>query len=1478
MSFRVVLAVLPFLIAGSALATHPVDSLARHLLPNGEPVVGVYYYPWFGGEPYQRVGWHPEFQYDNQQRPDHIREVLRAIADHGINQASYSYWGDGSLPLYRTHMAEAERLLAEGWPLYLSPYMEPPTIQKNFASPEAQQYNIDRLTHFLSAVGRSPAFCSLGGDAFTNIYVAYDVPDETDEDFRAFLRARYGTIEKLTAAWSMLDAPEALRGTALSDELLPKRWEDVTLANAAVGTVAFADRQELRAQRLKAGWQTVIDGVKARTGLSTRYTGDNSNTILSPTRYMDALTGLGWYSFNYAMTNPTRRPKLISEVAKYTGTDFQYTIAPGYVDRQQRWPGARVEHDPFLYEYAWVKTLQSLPEGIMILTHSEWFEGSIIDVTKEYGRLPYETTELYASLYKTTYQDAFRHKREKKPVAVVFNEWATYGVNERGAGLSDVYGLIKALEGLSVDFDVIPESFLKAEELAGRRLLLVPSCGLSLHPDKELLLAEWVKSEATARIIADATPFWSSVKQDAGGKRVILAGERLGERLSKSFEAAWREGQAPSDDLQSFEKLLTAALKPAEIWAEGQRPSSSYEIARGPVLWAGNTAIVTVANTLPWAYITTRRLGNWSRDLGDSADEILPWRRESVTVTVKLPPGTGVAQILLLDSDDARLIDGPQVGGDKANAQYDPKTGLLTLRCRTKFHAVYAVVTGPVALAASGLTLHPGGQAQASIRLVNRDAQKAVEGTIELIGPPDLKARPVQVKLAAGKSANVRMALSAGPDCAVGDRTVVFKLTAAGKPAYYWYRLEVTDPALVGLKTGVVTAEPGKPRRVALTLTNVGRQEARDVQVELLGARGTVTSLPPGKDQPVALTIDVPAPAKPNTLPIELSWQAGNPPIENGITQVSGGDGVTRAREAEGLLGIEPDPATTGSQYIYFRVDKTKLPPGDYAAEAEVEYFDEEGSFLIEYDSAFGDTIEDRFRDSDRLGPSGERNWKKTVFELPRCHFAGRQNLQADLRISGHVLVRRLTLRPMTPRGRMRTEQVSLRWRCGTGEFSTMASLRLAEPASVAPPAGVPAGAEPLWVSNPYGEAVPEAPVEIPLSKLSRVPQGQALVALDHEGHSWPVLRDGERLRAVLPLDSRHPVYIAPAEDQSEDLTIRDRSTDLGFVAAQNRRFAALWDARRGGCLMSLVDMTSKHDYASPTAGACTVEYTLADRTHRISSEWGSTVKVTGQSPLYADLVATAEGPDLQVEDHWRMYSGARLLRLDRTVTFTRQLAAVDFCPLVLRLSPEYFTQVLPLGAGFQKEGGPKRGWIETWHSEGWYSIYGGEPRSPLDHLGVIVCRADSLRRVRYGFIPGEELPDTADPSSQRVSQDEMQIRLRAQADYTAGLPWLIEGFQVPADWNPPARRVYEPGDKIQVRVILAVARGCSWELARQLALLEHFGSVISTGLEPPAGGAQIGELLAPRYMYRVHTPYPSTALAVDRQPDVAPEVNRFGD
>ena len=87
----------------------------------------------------------------------------------------------------------------------------------------------------------------------------------------------------------------------------------------------------------------------------------------------------------------------------------------------------------------------------------------------------------------------------------------------------------------------------------------------------------------------------------------------------------------------ALEKLLLQLVPADAVWPEARRPSSSYELARGPVLWAGATAIVPVANTVPWGYLVEHRKVGGGLGRGHSAETTRPWRPIPTWVWVRLP-------------------------------------------------------------------------------------------------------------------------------------------------------------------------------------------------------------------------------------------------------------------------------------------------------------------------------------------------------------------------------------------------------------------------------------------------------------------------------------------------------------------------------------------------------------------------------------------------------------------------------------------------------------------------------------------------------------------------------------------------------------------------------------------------------------------------------------------------------------------------
>ncbi len=218
------------------LSTSP-QGIERYLLQNGEPIVGVYYYPWFGGPPWRHVAFRPAFEYNNVSDPDQIRWLLKTITDYGVNLVSFSYWfppEKAYLKRLKFTTEQAEKLREEGRTIFISPYMEPPTIDKRFAHEEGIRKNVDSITAYLKVTGSSPCFPELGGRKFTNIYVAYYRPTDDVERWRKFLRKRYGKVEALNEAW----------GTKFSS------FDEIGVKGIKEGTRAFVDLQRFRAEEL----------------------------------------------------------------------------------------------------------------------------------------------------------------------------------------------------------------------------------------------------------------------------------------------------------------------------------------------------------------------------------------------------------------------------------------------------------------------------------------------------------------------------------------------------------------------------------------------------------------------------------------------------------------------------------------------------------------------------------------------------------------------------------------------------------------------------------------------------------------------------------------------------------------------------------------------------------------------------------------------------------------------------------------------------------------------------------------------------------------------------------------------------------------------------------------------------------------------------------------------------------------------------
>ncbi|HEX8523185.1 MAG TPA: family 14 glycosylhydrolase [Tepidisphaeraceae bacterium] len=171
---------------------------------------------------------------------------------------------------------------------------------------------------------------------------------------------------------------------------------------------------------------------------------------------------------------------------------------------------------------------------------------------------------------------------------------------------------------------------------------------------------------------------------------------------------------------------------------------------------------------------------------------------------------------------------------------------------------------------------------------------------------------------------------------------------------------------------------------------------------------------------------DIPAPATTSTTApttrnaFTASWSVTPGAYEeDNLHLLSGGDGVNARDEIAGQPCVSVATKIKGASYLYFDVDDNLKPTGPLYA--TLQYLDQQFGILptIQYDSKNGDETLDAYQAAEdhAAAPAiGSRTWNTAVYELRNPRFANRQNLRADLRITGgKPIIRSLKISPSKP-------------------------------------------------------------------------------------------------------------------------------------------------------------------------------------------------------------------------------------------------------------------------------------------------------------------------------------------------------------------------------------------------------------------------------------------------------------------------------
>jgi hypothetical protein len=123
----------------------------------------------------------------------------------------------------------------------------------------------------------------------------------------------------------------------------------------------------------------------------------------------------------------------------------------------------------------------------------------------------------------------------------------------------------------------------------------------------------------------------------------------------------------------------------------------------------------------------------------------------------------------------------------------------------------------------------------------------------------------------------------------------------------------------------------------------------------------------------------------------------GTTNVDNGLTQMEGGDGSTTPVTIGGESARSTTAPAPGDLNMYFQADQRIVPTGDYQASVTIEYYDTgTNNWQVQYAMNGG---------SDYTGAGSVTNtntdtWKTVTFALPDAAMSAAMNNQADFRVA----------------------------------------------------------------------------------------------------------------------------------------------------------------------------------------------------------------------------------------------------------------------------------------------------------------------------------------------------------------------------------------------------------------------------------------------------------------------------------------------
>jgi hypothetical protein len=486
--------------------------------------------------------------YDSRTYADNLHS-LRTAAEWGMTHHFMDYWspdwtGEDGEMREKTVMRAAESLRGAGYDIWMSYYQD----GKNFDVTDFTRNVSEKrdVYQWLRDFSRSPVWPRLGQRPIQLVYGrnGSPVPTTDHEAYRAWLRQRYPDLAALNQDW----------GTSFAS------FDDIRVNPTARGPERAA-AIEFICESWRRNWAALDDLVKQEFGLPGMAA--SFDVGYGPYRnfgYLGLTRALcGPHSYGGIFADPTAQDTeryIQAQVAKHYDSVFFDHFKNYYHDWCIRVPGFAYLPDPYTFDRFWTGALMRRSEALLHLSWNEWWEGSNLEPSLEFGKTYCEKNLFYATLMKRCFP-YLRSVHKQARIALVLNDYALRCGTRDAA---DLQHTVAALRRLNADFDLLPDDLVTAAELARFKAVIAPACGVGFGRNRE------------GAPVLDLLLAWA----DAGGALLLSGEPALATRLGCVPATPPAAATPPGPDMNVFvdvggegdtEFLRTGFAYP-ENWAE----------------------------------------------------------------------------------------------------------------------------------------------------------------------------------------------------------------------------------------------------------------------------------------------------------------------------------------------------------------------------------------------------------------------------------------------------------------------------------------------------------------------------------------------------------------------------------------------------------------------------------------------------------------------------------------------------------------------------------------------------------------------------------------------------------------------------------------------------------------------------------------------------------------------------------------------